>query len=79
MALIPDVGGGDFRQPGFQSLLGPNAVDSQIRQAISLCWMTLPPEKRNVETVCSTIRGIVERALSNLSDDAKLFDPKRGG
>lgn len=79
MTLIPGSSGGDLGQPGFQRLLGPNAVDSQIRQAISICWMTLPPEKRDVDTVCSTIRGIVERALSNLSDDALLFDPDKRG
>ena len=34
-----------------RSMFGPQGVDQQIRQAISMCWMMLPDDKKNVETV----------------------------
>ena len=30
-----------------RGMFGPQQVDQQIRQAISMCWMMLPKEKKN--------------------------------
>ena len=70
--LTPMHGPGD---PGDQmrAMFSPQAVDQQIRQAISMCWMLLPPDARNIERVSSEIRRIVDRALTNLKEDAKSF------
>lgn len=54
--------------------IGPAAVDQQIRAAISVCWMMLPEKKRTPENVAAHIRRITERALKNLTDDAKEFE-----
>ena len=56
-----------------RSLLGPDAVDQQIKQAISMCWMMLPDEKKSVAAVESEIRRIVDRALANLREDSRSF------
>ena len=66
---------GDEGDPkdAMRNMLGPGAVDQHVRQAISTCWMVMPPERRNAEAVASEIRRIVERVLANLKDDAKAF------
>jgi hypothetical protein len=56
-----------------RSMLSPQHVDQQIRQAIQFCWMVLPPEKRTVAEVEAQIRRIVDRALQDLRDDASSF------
>jgi hypothetical protein len=56
-----------------RAIFSPQQVDQQIRQAIQLCWMALPPEKQNVEEIERQIRRIVERALRDLKEDADSF------
>jgi hypothetical protein len=54
-------------------MLGPQAVDQAVRQAIATCWMILPQGKKSVDAVEAEIRRIVERALKDLREDAKAF------
>ncbi|HEY3245069.1 MAG TPA: hypothetical protein VGM03_17135 [Phycisphaerae bacterium] len=54
-------------------MFGPQAVDQAVRQAISMCWMALPDDRKNVDAVAGEIRRIVERALVNLKEDAAAF------
>jgi hypothetical protein len=56
-----------------RGLFGPAQVDQAIRQAISICWMMLPKERKNPDAVAAEIRRIVERALANLKEDAQAF------
>ena len=56
-----------------REMMGPQAVEQQIGQAISFCWMILPADKKNVAAVEVEIRRIVERALKNLREDATSF------
>ena len=56
-----------------RDMFGPASIDQQIRAAISTCWMMLPADKKNHETVAAEVRRILERALSNLKEDAKAF------
>ena len=56
-----------------REMMGPQAVDQLIRQAISMCWMMLPAESKNVESVEREIRRVVDRALNNLKEDAAAF------
>ena len=65
-------GAGD-PQRAMREMFGPGGVDQQVRQAISTCWMMLPPERRNPEAVAAEVRRVVERALSNLREDAEAF------
>jgi hypothetical protein len=67
-------GGEGDPKKAWQKMFGPAMVDQQIRQAISTCWMLLPEDRRNPENVAKEIRRIVERALTNLKEDAKAFD-----
>ncbi len=52
---------------------GPGHVDQSIRQAIKMCWMALPKDKRNVEEVERQIRRLVDRALKDLREDHEAF------
>ena len=74
---MTSCGGGEGDDPAgrnqMRDMFGPQAVDHQIRQAISTCWMTLPGEKRNVEAVEAEIRHLVDRALRDLKEDASAF------
>ena len=56
-----------------QSAFGPGMVDQQIRQAISMCWMMLPDDKKNIDVVEAEIQRIVGRALKNLREDCQAF------
>jgi hypothetical protein len=58
---------------GMSQFFGPGQVDQTIRQAIQVCWMALPKDKRNVEEVESQIRRLVERALKDLREDGEAF------
>jgi hypothetical protein len=54
-------------------MFGPQVVDQQVRQAISMCWMMLPDDKKSVDVVESEIQRIVARALKNLREDCQAF------
>jgi hypothetical protein len=60
-------------EEGMSQFLGPGQVDQAIRQAIQLCWMSLPKDKRNVEEVENQIRRLVDRALQDLREDGEVF------
>jgi hypothetical protein len=56
-----------------RDMFGPNAVDNAIRQALNICWMCLPAEKKNVEELSVQMRRILERALANAKEDEGTF------
>ncbi len=70
-----DWEGGDPQQvaKGMRDMLGPQALDNAIRQAISVCWVMLPDENKNIAFVETEVRRVVERALKDLKDDASVF------
>lgn len=53
--------------------LAPNALDQEIRHAITLCWMMLPAERRNTTEVRKEIYRILDRAFRDLSEDEDAF------
>jgi ATP-dependent Clp protease ATP-binding subunit ClpC len=69
--MIEFLGGEHARKA--RGFLGPHAVDQMIRQAITMCWIMLPDDKRSISTVESEIRRLVDRALANLKEDAQAF------
>ncbi len=56
-----------------RNMFGPQQIDQQIGQAISICWMMMPDDRKNPDAVAAEIRRIVERALANLKEDAAAF------
>lgn len=60
-------------QKRFHNLFGPQQVDGQVRQAITMCWMALPDDKKTVDEVEKQVRRIVDRALRDLRDDSEAF------
>jgi hypothetical protein len=54
-------------------MFGPGQVDQTIRQAIHLCWMSLPPKRKNVKELEKQVRRIFERAVRDIREDSKQF------
>lgn len=70
--------GGDDDNPsdpmaGMASVFGPGHVDQCIRQAIQMCWMSLPADRQTVDEVEKQIRRLTERALTNIREDHDAF------
>lgn len=76
MACV-DLSTGDSEGPDFskmKALFGPGQVDQSIRQAIQICWMMLPEDKKTPDELEATIRRIVDRAIISFREDAKTFE-----
>jgi hypothetical protein len=74
MAFFPassDDEGSDQHDMG--AMFGPGHVDQTIRQAIQVCWMALPKEKRTVDEVERQIRRLVDRAIKDFREDGEMF------
>jgi hypothetical protein len=56
-----------------RDMFGPGQVDSLIRQAIQMCWMMLPGDKKTVDELEKHARRIFDRAVANLRDDSDAF------
>ena len=54
-------------------MLGAGMVDQQMRQAIQMCWMSLPKDKKTVDELEKQVRRIMERAIKDLRKDSKAF------
>jgi hypothetical protein len=52
----------------------PAQVDQSVRQAIQMCWMSLPKERKNAHEVEAQIRRLVDRALRDFHDDCEQFE-----
>jgi len=67
------AGGGEEASERMADLFGPGQVDQSVRQAIQVCWMALPKERRNGDELERQIRRIVERALKDFREDSDAF------
>jgi len=52
-------------------MLGPGFVDKKLRDVLQLCWLSLPPSKRNIVELDKEMHFILKRALDNIRDDLK--------
>lgn len=79
MAAYSVTSGGSGELPNreamshMRAMFGPTAVDDAIRQAIHMCWMFLPEEKRNMQEVEQQIRRLLDRAIENAKEDVAAF------
>ena len=62
-----------------RSLHGPQAVDQSLRQAVSMCWMMLPDDKKNVDAVEREVRRLIDRIIADLREDAEVFGISKTG
>jgi hypothetical protein len=51
----------------------PAHLDQTVRQAVQLCWMVIPKERRNKEELETQFRRLVERALQDFAEDQAEF------
>lgn len=56
-----------------REFLSPAEVDHSVRQALQMCWMMLPSDKRNADELESQFRRIVDRALRDMREDDQAF------
>jgi hypothetical protein len=54
-------------------MFSPAQVDGLIRQAIQICWMMLPDDKKTVDELEKQFRRIGDRAIRDLREDADAF------
>jgi hypothetical protein len=58
-------------------IFGPAQVDQFVRQAIQVCWIALPKERRNPEELERQVRRILDRALKDFREDSEVFGPAK--
>ncbi len=73
MAIQQFDPGDDGSFDKLREFLSPAQLDQSVRQALQMCWMMLPKDKRCVDEVERQFRRIVERAISNLREDDREF------
>jgi hypothetical protein len=56
-----------------RAMFGPGQVDQMLRQAIQMCWMILPSNKKNADELERQIRRLMERALKDMRKDINAF------
>ncbi len=56
-----------------RDFFNPSQVDHSVRQALQMCWMLLPNDKRNTDELECQFRRIVDRALKDMRDDNQAF------
>ena len=56
-----------------RDFFSPAQVDQSVRQALQMCWMMLPNDKRNADELENQFRRIVDRALKDMREDDQVF------
>ena len=57
-------------------LMGPGMVDRELRQAMHLCWMSLPAERRTIDDLAKEMHRLLARAIENLREHERLRKPE---
>ena len=57
---------------GEEQFWHPGAVDDSLRQAISMCWMSMPVGKRTIDNVEKEMRRLLDRAFRDMREDERL-------
>jgi hypothetical protein len=56
---------------------GPGQVDQMIRQAIHVCWVSLPDDRKTLDELEKQFRRMVDRAFKDFREDASSFGMER--
>ena len=56
-----------------REFFSPAQVDQSVRQALQMCWMMLPKDKRNADELENQFRRIVNRAFKDMREDDQAF------
>ena len=56
-----------------REMFSPSQIAHTIGSAIQMCWMMLPPEKKNVPALVAEMRRIFERSIKSIEDDAQAL------
>jgi len=72
MSLPDDEDSGKIAEH-WANMFGPGHLDQSVRQAINMCWMMLPKERKTPEIVEQEVRRVFERALQDFREDCQAF------
>jgi len=61
----------------YRNFLGPGHAVQSIGQAIQVCWMMLPPDRKTVDALEKEFRRLVDRAFRDMREDEKTFGRSR--
>jgi hypothetical protein len=70
---LSEFGDGENAGEQMATFFGPSQVDQTVRQAISICWLALPKDRKTPEAVEQEIRRLFERALKDFREDSAAF------
>jgi hypothetical protein len=56
-----------------RELFNPSQVSQSVNQALQMCWMMLPKDKRNTDELERQFRRIVDRVLKDMREDNEAF------
>jgi hypothetical protein len=48
-------------------------IETSLRYAIWMCWVLLPPDRRDTANVERQVRRLADRAVSNMREDGAAF------
>lgn len=68
MAYFASMDGDDESFDKMREILSPAQVDHSVRQALQMCWMMLPKDKRNADEL--GYRGTIQ-STRNKADQSK--------
>jgi len=57
----------------FDAVFDAKACRSFLRESLKTCWLTLPNDQRDPEKVVAVFERLVERAIRDMKEDARLF------
>ena len=65
---VDDEGGEQTRE-----FLTAGHVDQMVRQAIQVCWMALPKDRRTADEVRRQLNRLMDRTFRDMEEDRKEF------
>ena len=73
MMMFESCSGDEGDAEKMADFFGPHQVAQTIRQAVQVCWMSLPKERRTPEELEKQLRRVVDRALKDFREDREAF------
>ena len=52
-----------------REVFGPGTVDKMMRETMSLCWVSLPQDRRNIDTLEAEMNRLLARAIKDWRED----------
>jgi hypothetical protein len=74
---LSEVDPPEEESPSKRDISPADKLNDSIRSLISECWMLLPEERRDPDSLEAEVRRLVERNLKGWREDYEAFDPEK--